>query len=350
MSGQDYTTRTEQITLLPQYQEEYLKDLLSNAQSLSGTSMNIPQREVAGFTPGQQSAFQLGYGGIGSYQPMMQAGADTVSEGIGGYKQAMGIGTSGIPLYQAGAQALGGSMGQFDPSAVGEDGQTAVGRFMDPYTEEVIKQSEADMMRQNQMQQNQLSAQAVGQGAFGGSRGAVAQGELNRNTADQMARTSAGLRSQGYQQALQGAQSAFGDQMGRQQNAASLFGSLGSAYGQTGQGLGSLAGGLTQAGTTQAGMGEALQGATGRDVNMLLGLGGMEQQFNQAGMDAERQTIMDRNRQPYQNLAFMGDIFRGVPSTQSTYGGTYQAPPSALSQVAGTGVQLAGLNRTDLFN
>jgi len=59
---------------------------------------------------------------------------------------------------------------------------------------------------------------------------------------------------------------------------------------------------------------------------------------------------MDRSRQPYQNLAFMGDIFRGVPSTQSTYGGTYQAPPSALSQVAGTGVQLAGLNRTDLFN
>ena len=299
--------------------------------------MNIPQREVAGFTPGQQSAFELGYGGIGSYQPMMQAGADTVSEGIGGYKEAMGIGTSGIPLYQAGAQALGGSMGQFDPGAVGEDGQTAVGRFMDPYTEQVIKQSEADMMRQNQMQQNQLSAQAVGQGAFGGSRGAVAQGELNRNTADQMARTSAGLRSQGYQQALQGAQTAFGDQASRQQNAASLFGSLGSAYGQTGQGLGSLAGGLTQA------------GATGRDVNMLLGLGGMEQQFNQTGMDAYRQDIMDRNRQPYQNLAFMGDIFRGVPSTQSTYGGTYQAPPSVLSGIAGAGMGIMGMNQAGLF-
>ena len=171
----NYTTRSEQITLLPGYQEEYLKDLLANAQTLSGTPMNIPQRQIAGFTPGQQSAFELGYGGIGSYQPMMQAGADTVSEGIGGYKEAMGIGTSGIPLYQAGAQALGDSMGQFDPGAVGEDGKTAVSRFMDPYTEEVIKQSERDMMRQNQMQQNQLSAQAVGQVEFGGRRCAVAQ-------------------------------------------------------------------------------------------------------------------------------------------------------------------------------
>ena len=33
MTQQNYTTRQEQITLLPQYQEEYLKDLLSNAQS-----------------------------------------------------------------------------------------------------------------------------------------------------------------------------------------------------------------------------------------------------------------------------------------------------------------------------
>tara|TARA_R100001377_G_scaffold60949_1_gene37055 strand:+ start:2120 stop:3175 length:1056 start_codon:yes stop_codon:yes gene_type:complete len=349
-SPQDYTTRNEQITLLPAYQEEYLKDLLSNAQSLSGTSMNIPQRQVAGFAPGQQSAFQLGYGGIGSYQPMMQAGADTISEGIGGYKQAMGIGSSGIPLYQAGAQALRGSMGQFDPGAMDAEGNTAVSKFMDPYTDAVIKQSEADLMRQNKMFGNKLSANTVGQGAFGGSRGAVAQGQLNRDTADQMARTSSGLRSQGYQQALQGAQSAFGNQANRQQNAASLFGSLGSAYGQTGQGLGSLAGGLTSAGMNQASLGEGFQGAQGRDVNMLLGLGGMEQQYNQTGLDAYRQDIMDRNRQPYQNLAFMGDIFRGVPSTQSTYGGTYQAPPSAMSGLAGAGVQLAGLNRTNLFN
>ena len=111
-----------------------------------------------------------------------------------------------------------------------------------------------------------------------------------------------------------------------------------------------MAGGLTQAGTTQAGLGEALQGATGRDVNMLLGLGGMEQQFNQTGMDAYRQDIMDRQRQPYQQLAFMGDIFRGVPSTQSTYGGTYQAPPSALSGIAGAGMGLMGMNQAGLFN
>ena len=64
----------------------------------------------------------------------------------------------------------------------------------------------------------------------------------------------------------------------------------------------------------------------------------------------DSQDIMDRQRQPYQQLAFMGDIFRGVPSTQSTYGGTYQAPPSALSQVAGAGMGLMGMNQAGLFN
>ena len=38
----DYTTRSESISLLPQYQEEYLKDLLANTQTRSQYGMNIP--------------------------------------------------------------------------------------------------------------------------------------------------------------------------------------------------------------------------------------------------------------------------------------------------------------------
>lgn len=345
----DYTTRSESISLLPQYQEEYLKDLLANTQLRSQYGMNIPDYQVAGLTPGQQAAFDLGYGGIGSYLPMMQAGADTIGEGIGGYKEAAGITASGVPLYQAGARAVEGSMGMFDPGARDAEGKTAVSKFMDPYTEEVIKQTEADMMRQQQQQQNVLDAQAVRSGAFGGSRGAVAQQELARNVGDRLARTSAGLRSMGYQQALKGAQTAFGDQAKRQQTGAQLFGALGSAFGKTGQGLGALSQGLTQAGGMQADLGTQFQGAQGKDVNMLLGLGGMEQGYNQALLDAQRRTMVEREREPFQRLAFMGDIFRGVPSTQSTYGGTYQAPPSALSQLAGTGIGLMGLQQSGLF-
>ena len=59
--------------------------------------------------------------------------------------------------------------------------------------------------------------------------------------------------------------------------------------------------------------------------------------------------MVEREREPFQRLAFMGDIFRGVPSTQSTYGGTYQAPPSALAGIVGAGTTLAGLQQSGLL-
>mgnify|MGYP003134839557 CR=1 FL=1 len=64
------------ISLLPEYQETYLKDLLASAQALP--TVEQPEIQVAGMTPAQQQAIQLGIGGIGAYQPMLQAGAESV--------------------------------------------------------------------------------------------------------------------------------------------------------------------------------------------------------------------------------------------------------------------------------
>jgi hypothetical protein len=106
---------------------------------------------------------------------------------------------------------------------------------MDPYTNEVINQSMRDINRAGAIEGMGLAAQAVGAGAFGGSRQGVQRSELSRNVMDTKARTSADLRSQGFSQAMDRAGSAYEGQMGR-------IGSAGQAYGQLGQGLGSLAG------------------------------------------------------------------------------------------------------------
>ena len=97
-----------------------------------------------------------------------------------------GLGTIGSAIGQT-AQA------GFDP--------TSYQQFMDPYTEDVIAATQADIARQGGMQQNQLAANAIGSGAFGGSRQGIAQGEIARNVMDQQARTGAQLRSQGFAQA-----------------------------------------------------------------------------------------------------------------------------------------------------
>jgi hypothetical protein len=71
----------------------------------------------------------------------------------------------------------------------------------------------------------------------------------------------------------------------------------------------------------------------------------LEQAQQQAGLDAFRRTAAERARSPYQNLGFLSDIFRGVPSTGGTYTQQMTQDPSMLSQVAGLGLGLASLGQ-----
>jgi hypothetical protein len=335
------TVRQEQIQLLPEYQETFLKDLLASTTARAGEPTVIPERVVAPLSDAQQRAIDLGIAGVGDYQPMMQAGEQTLAGGVGAYEQAMQQALGATPLFQQAAATTMGTMGAFDPRSYQQ--------FMDPYTEDVIAQAQRDIQRQGDIQRQQIGAQAVGQGAFGGSRQAIAEQELQRNLSDQFARTSAGLRSAGFQQAQQQAQQAFADQMARQQQGAQLFGQLGQGMGQLGQGLGSIAGGLARTGLSQAALGESAQAAQQRDINALLSLGGLEQQQAQQQQEALRATALERQFEPYQRIGFMSDIFRGVPTTQSSLQSTTAPSPSTISQIAGLGVGLAGLNQAGLF-
>ena len=74
-------------------------------------------------------------------------------------------------------------------------------------------------------------------------------------------------------------------------------------------------------------------------------MGGLEQAQQQAGLDAFRRTAAERAKSPYQNIGFLSDIFRGVPSTGGTFTQQQTQDPSMLSQVAGLGLGLAGLGQ-----
>jgi len=146
---------------------------------------------------------------------------------VGQAGRALGrAGRMGIGTARQGIDRLRGTGRQFDPSSVS--------RFMDPFTQNVIDAQQAEIARLGEKQKLAAGDQAIGAGAFGGSRAAIAQAEIDRNTLQQQAKTGAELRSQGFQQAQQAAQQAFEQAQGRRQQAAQLTGQLGQAGAQTG--------------------------------------------------------------------------------------------------------------------
>ena len=310
------TQTSEQTIRLAPFQEDFLADIFESAKSITKPgegSMPYSAQQLANLSPAQQQAIQSAMGGVGSFQPFLQKGSEAIGQGIGAV--GTGLGTIGSAIGQT-AQA------GFDP--------TSYQQFMDPYTEDVIATTQADIARQGAMQQNQLGASAVGQGAFGGSRQGIAQGEIARNVMDQQARTGAQLRSQGFAQAQNLAQ----QQASQALRQAQLTGQLGQTTGALGAQIG-------QMGTQTAALGQLGQQMGVQDVNTLLGIGGLQQGQTQKGLDITRANELAQQALPFQRIGFLSDIFRGVPALQQTTSRISTPPPSRGSQLLGLGI--AGL-------
>ena len=255
-------TATDVTTpILPTYLEQPTEAMANTLGQLMQQPLNVPGQQVAGFTPTQTAAMQQAYGGIGAYQPYLQAA---------GMGQQAAMGAAG-----AGVGALGGM--QFDPSGVKP--------WMNQYQQDVTQDALKEMDRQAQMQRNQLGAQATQAGAFGGSRFGVQQAEQGRNLQDIKSRRIFEDMSRNYQQALGAMQTANTQQMQQ-----------GQAFGQLGQITSGIAGQMQ-------GLGGAAQAMGQSDVNQLMGIGGMQQQLAQAGMTTDYQNQMALANAPWQQLS-----------------------------------------------
>jgi hypothetical protein len=429
------------------------------ANAAQGRYLN-PDYRVAGFEQDQTNAFALGRQGIGSYQPFINAAAQTVGMGantaqdatsllrgadtrnqfgaaqaalnqanvpIGQLANAANTAGSGIGLIGQGAQGIMGAQNmanQFAQANMGQSSSTlgqAVGalyggaqgynpgaaqQFMNPYQQQVIDESVRQINRQGDISRQGLQAQAVKAGAFGGSREGIQRAELDRGLSAQRNAAIVGGLSQGYNQAATQAQQAFEQQQGRQLQAAQglqgigglygqqalqqaqlgqgaagmqgnlagqlaglsgMYGSVGSQQanilGQQGQqlqslgqnignlagqqfdignkmaqGLGSLSAQQGNLGMQQAQLGQQTQSMGQQDTNFLFNLGAAQQKQQQAVNDANRQNELQRNMQPYQQMGFVSDIYRGAPTSQMQMSQQSQAAPSPFQQIAGLGI------------
>ena len=255
-------TVTEQtVPILPKYLEQPTEAMANTLGQLMQKPLNVPGQQVAGFSPTQLAGMQQAYGGIGAYQPYLQAA---------GAGQTAALGAAG-----AGIGALGGM--QFDPSGAAP--------WMDPYQQNVTQEALKEIDRQGQMAQQGVAGKAVKAGAFGGSRYGVQQAELGRSIQDLKSKRIFEDLSRNYQQAL-----------GAMQQANTQRLQQGQTFGQLGQVTSGIGGQMSRLGGAAQAMGQS-------DVNQLMGIGGLQQQLAQTGLTADYQNKMALQNAPFQALS-----------------------------------------------
>ena len=277
---------------------------------------------VAPFSQMQQEGFnQIGQG-VGSYQPYFNAastaqgaGVDTATQGYNnmGNLYNKGIGATESSVGQ-GMGLLGQSAGLYGQSTQGYN-PNSVGNYMNPYTDQVVDKTLGQMRRGIDAQRTASRDQSVGQGAFGGSRGRIAEGEIERAGQTAMGDTAAGLYNQNYAQAQQAAMGESSLQRQLQQAAAgglgnvaggvaSLGSQLANVYGGYGTNLGKAGLGLGQfqsgAGMNMAGLGAQQYGLQGQDINRLMQGGQMQQGMQQRIADTDYSNFVGQYNLPSQ--------------------------------------------------
>lgn len=194
------------------------------------------------------------------------------------------------PLQQQSYQ--GAAAMQAGPAAF----QSQIGQYMSPYMQNVVDIQKREAGRQSGIAGAQEQAQMARAGAFGGGRDAIMRAERARNLGTQMN----DIQSQGLQSAYTNATNQYNT--GMSQNMA---------------------------------------------INQLQNqYGAQQQQQVQNILGQQYQDYLAQKQYPYQQLEFMSGLMRGTP--MGTVSSMYQAPGSALGQVAGLGMGAYGLSQMGL--
>ena len=326
--------------------------------------------------PGMQTALQAAPG-LATQQldpalaQLAATGRGIEALGTEAGRQISGLAPSVQQQVSAAQDVLRGGIGQFDPSGTGQ--------FMNPFETAAVQQALADIRRAGDIQAAQIGGRAAPAGAFGGSRQAILESELDRNILEQQARTAAQMRQAGFESAAQRAQQAFEAARGRQLQAGSALGQLDlqglqqragllgqgaqlgiGALGQQaalaaqGQQLGAQASdALGQAGLRLGTGAEALQQTGLRDKEALRQLGQERRALAQANIEDGRQSTLQTLYEPAQRVAFLSDIYKGAPSSQMSFANRASPQTSPGERILGLGIAglaaAGGAAKTGLF-
>jgi hypothetical protein len=374
----DMTYSTQYVREAPEI-EAYKLDLINEAKELYNQPMTLPAVEAAALSGTELQGIDFAKQGIGAFEPYIQAASQGVTQGMdltqrgalaagaidttAQYQAAQDMMGRAVPVIGQGIGGILGSAQAYDPNQAAS--------YMNPYQQQVTQNALGEMRRQADIAQQGQAAQAIGAGAFGGTREGVQRAETERGIQDLMQQRIMQDYANNYAQAQQAAMQGFESQQGRQLAGGQALGQAGMQFANLGQGiggltaqqagvdiskagaLGSLGGQMGSLGTQYGALGQATQQLGAADTGLLMGLGGLERQNEQAQIDAIRSTQMQESMAPYQQLGFVSDIYRGAPTTSMAL--TAQTAPSAspLQTAVGLGVgalsTAAGAQKAGLF-
>lgn len=169
-------------------------------------------------------------------------------------------------------------------------------QFMNPYIQSALNPQLDELRRQSDISRQQQNSRLAKAGAFGGSRQAVMDAEMDRNLQDQIAQT----LNTGYMNAYnQGA-----NQFNTEQQLG--FNASGQNFNQDLQGLGAL-----------------------------LNAGNLERNIEQEGINADLAQFEQERMDPYKQVQFMQSLLQGLPVESQNF--SYQQPTDFNTFLSSTG-------------
>jgi hypothetical protein len=162
------SSSTSSTSIDPDIKAAYLQQLADARTAAAG----LGTRQFEGFTPGYATAEQ-----------------QLTATGIGGAGQQTTNRAAELALAEAG----------YTPQQIqAMTGAQYMGAYQNPYENQVVQGTLADIERQRQIAQQAQQARAVGARAFGGSRQAISESLANEDYTRRMADTAAQLRAAGF--------------------------------------------------------------------------------------------------------------------------------------------------------
>ena len=265
-----------QTSEFPEELKPYITDVLGKAQAIQEKREDEGYRpyegpQIAEFTPEQQKAF-TGISGL-------------VGEGGKYFDPATRLAASSAIAPRAGE----------------------VQQYMSPYMQNVVDIQQREAQRQADVAAQQLGAQAVSAGGFGGSRQAILEAEQQRNLQTQLG----DIQARGLAAAYEDAQARIAAQRQRELAASGQFAQLGQIAPQ-----------------------QAI-----KELTALEAVGAQQQALSQRGLDIAKSQFEAQQTFPESTLQQYQSVIRGFPLDPSftRTSQTTTPAPSYLQQAAGLG-------------
>ena len=270
-------------TIAP-WAQNYVGNYLGQGQALA----QLPYQPFQGpLTAGPSSIQQGLFSGIGNLSLPSNYGQSFSNTGAPTAPNTSTPDQTSLISQSAAGQTNG--FGQ-TPNVTGNN--SIAGQYMNPYLQASLQPQLDALTYQSQQDQQKLFGNLTNQGAFGGSRQAVAQGVGQGNLLAQQA----GLIGSGYNTAYNNAQNQFNTEQTQGQNLASTIGTIGA----------------------------------------------QQQALSQADLAAQQAQYQTEQAYPYQQLQFEQGLLNGLPVTSTT------STPNSLSGIGSILAGASALNNTSV--